>query len=123
MSQVETIPQKTPCILLVGNLQSRPLSYDPAFKYNDDPNIELVQNSNCKIRSNHGMFGNQEGQLKFGQKFRVFIAKAPWSWGRTYDVLSEGCKIEPRCQLEKLAIALIETQSKRVENDTRITRP
>ena len=34
------------------------------------------------------------------------LAKAPWSWGRTYDILSEGCKIESRCQLEKLAIAL-----------------
>ena len=27
-------------------------------------------------------------------------AKTPWSWGRTYDVLSEGCEIETRRQLE-----------------------
>ena len=39
-----------------------------------------------------------------------FVAKTPWSWGRMYDVLSEGCEIEPRRQLnEKIAIALIET--------------
>ena len=28
-------------------------------------------------------------------------AKAPWSWGRMHGILSEGRKIESRCQLEK----------------------
>ena len=36
----------------------------------------------------------------------VDLAKTPWSWGRMYDILSEGRKIESRRQLEKLPIAI-----------------
>ena len=43
------------------------------------------------------------------------MAKTPWSWGRMHIILSEERKIESRCQLEKLAIALIEMQSEELE--------
>ena len=41
-----------------------------------------------------------------------FLAKTPWSWGRMHDILSEGCEIESRRELEEPAITL---RSKREE--------
>ena len=50
--------------------------------------------------------------------FLTIKAKTPWSWGRMHDILSEGCKIEPRRQPIPAIAALRSKREEEFGNET-----